>query len=98
MLQRLAAREAPMSPGGPAPLDIARNQLSQLYDQRYGGFGNAPKFPHPTHIDRLFRHWAATTSTAQTDPQAMEMALLTLTAKAEGGHNDQQSGGFCCFC
>lgn len=95
MLQRLDARETPSSPIGPAPLDIARNQLSQLFDTRHGGFGDAPKFPHPTHIERLFRHWAATTHTAHADQEALDMALLTLDKMADGGIYDHLGGGFC---
>jgi uncharacterized protein len=35
------------------PLDLAHKQLMQSYDRTHGGFGGAPKFPHPTYIDRL---------------------------------------------
>ena len=28
-------------------------QLDATFDKRYGGFGDAPKFPHPGSIDRL---------------------------------------------
>lgn len=94
MLQRLDARAAPAGPIGPAPLDIARIQLSQLFDKENAGFGDAPKFPRPTHVDRLFRHWAATTHTSQTDTPALEMALVTLTRMADGGIYDQLAGGF----
>lgn len=78
----------------PAPFDIARNQLGHLYDPQNGGFGQAPKFPHPTHIERLFRHWAATSSSSQADTQALEMAVTTLTKMADGGLYDQLGGGF----
>lgn len=78
----------------PAPFDIARNQLGHLYDSQNGGFGQAPKFPHPTHIERLFRHWAATSSNSQADTQALEMAVTTLIKMADGGLYDQLGGGF----
>ena len=39
-----------------APLDEARRELEQSYDAGSGGFGPAPKFPHPTSIERLLRH------------------------------------------
>ena len=29
----------------------------------YGGFGGAPKFPHPGSIDRLMHHWHASAAT-----------------------------------
>ena len=53
----------------PLPLDTARQQLEQSFDEREGGFGSAPKFPHPTNIERLLRHWAGASTTAgTTDP------------------------------
>ena len=94
MLQRLDAPEAPIGALSPAPLDIGRNQLAQIYDQEHGGFGAAPKFPHPTHNERLLRHWAATTFTAQADTDALAMAVTTLMRMADGGVYDQLGGGF----
>jgi uncharacterized protein YyaL (SSP411 family) len=76
------------------PLDGARAQLESSFDKRHGGFGNAPKFPHPATIDRLLRHWYATSSTTTPDLHALYMATLTLTRMAEGGIYDQLGGGF----
>ena len=42
---------------GPAPLDAARERLGQTFDAQYGGFGGAPKFPHPNHVATLLRAW-----------------------------------------
>ena len=42
----------------PGPLDTAREELAGLYDARFGGFGSAPKFPHPTNVELLLRHCA----------------------------------------
>ena len=80
----------------PVPLDTARLQLEQGFDDRHGGFGAAPKFPHPTNIERLLRHWAGTsTGTGATDQRALSMAIYTLEQMAQGGMNDQLGGGFC---
>ncbi len=73
-------------------LDIARRELEQSTDKRYGGFGKAPKFPHPYSIERLLRHWA---HTGGRDRAALETACLTLDAMANGGVHDQLGGGFC---
>ncbi len=73
------------------PLDVARQQLAKSYDSVNGGFGDAPKFPHPTNIERLMRHWAAKLE----DEAALEMATQTLHAMASGGIYDQLGGGFC---
>jgi uncharacterized protein YyaL (SSP411 family) len=79
----------------PQPLDEARRQLRESYDEDNKGFGQAPKFPHPTNVERLLRHWAATVKTGQADEDALRMALDTLTAMASGGLYDQLGGGFC---
>ncbi len=77
------------------PIDAARQQLEQQFDAHDGGFGNAPKFPHPTSIERLLRHWSASQSTGQEDKRALHMALFTLERMARGGVYDQIGGGFC---
>jgi len=77
------------------PLDVARQQLEQQFDAKHGGFGGAPKFPHPTSIERLLRHWAGTRKDGAPDEQALHMALFTLDRMALGGMYDQIGGGFC---
>jgi uncharacterized protein YyaL (SSP411 family) len=77
-----------------APLDAAREQLNATFDKRYGGFGDAPKFPHPASIDRLMHHWYSTAVTQAPDLHALYMATLTLTRMGEGGMYDQIGGGF----
>ena len=79
----------------PMPLDEARRQLEKSYDGLYGGFGEAPKFPHPSNISRLFRHWSATSNEGNPDKTALDMALTTLKTMGMGGINDQLGGGFC---
>jgi len=77
------------------PLDVARQQLEQQFDATHGGFGGAPKFPHPTSIERLLRHWAASRKDDKADERAKHMALFTLERMALGGIYDQVGGGFC---
>jgi uncharacterized protein YyaL (SSP411 family) len=77
------------------PLDLARQQLEKQFDATHGGFGGAPKFPHPTSIERLLRHWASTRAGDAADQQALHMALFTLDRMALGGMYDQIGGGFC---
>jgi uncharacterized protein YyaL (SSP411 family) len=77
------------------PLDIVRQQLEQNFDERHGGFGEAPKFPHPTSIERLLRHWAGTERQGMADRRALHMAVYTLEQMAKGGMYDQVGGGFC---
>src|SRR6266540_174975 len=48
-----------MHPGAPAhhseltaaPIDAALRSLKASFDSRYGGFGGAPKFPHPAELE-----------------------------------------------
>jgi uncharacterized protein YyaL (SSP411 family) len=77
-----------------APLDSARRQLEYSFEPHYGGFSHAPKFPHPTHLDRLLRHWHLSLG-KQEDDKALEMVSLTLEKMALGGIYDQLGGGFC---
>lgn len=74
----------------PAILDAAYQQLSDHFEPEWGGWGDAPKFPHPTNIERCLRHAARSG-----DKQALHMAVFTLTHMACGGIYDQVGGGFC---
>ncbi len=77
------------------PLTIAHRDLEPTFDQRFGGFGGAPKFPHPASIERLLRQWRSGANASEPDLKALYMATLTLKRMAEGGIYDQLGGGFC---
>jgi uncharacterized protein len=79
----------------PGPLTLARGVMARDFDRTAGGFGGAPKFPHPTYITFLLRQWRATAGSDEPDLQSLFMATLTLTRMAEGGLYDQLGGGFC---
>jgi hypothetical protein len=91
---------ARLSTSGPAAgvqvsdtvLAQARAEIAGQFEPKHGGFGQAPKFPHPTTIDRLLRHWAAGSGA---DDEALRMARTSLHAMASGGIYDQLGGGFC---
>ena len=101
--ERLAAvfgRLEPASAGEAQPLTdrplmAARERIARDFDREFGGIGSAPKFPHPTTLERLLRHWRASASDAEPDVDALFMVSLTLTRMAEGGIYDQLGGGFC---
>ena len=80
------------------PLDQARQELAASFDHNFGGFGNAPKFPHPTNLERLLRHWATTKTDDHEDQAVRNMLELTLQAMAGGGLYDQLGGGFYRYC
>jgi hypothetical protein len=77
-----------------APFAKVRETLEQTFDREFGGFGAAPKFPHPTTLDRLLRHWRSTANDTEPDVEALFMAALTLARMAEGGLFDHVGGGF----
>ncbi len=77
------------------PMQKARDTFAGTFDCEYGGFGGAPKFPHPTTIDRLLRHWRASANDTEPDVEALFMATLTLKRMADGGLFDHVGGGFC---
>jgi uncharacterized protein YyaL (SSP411 family) len=86
----VAPRQLP-APGEPtaALLDAAAKALAAQTDRSHGGFGAAPKFPHPQGLDLLLRR-----SLANGDIALRDAALLTLDAMARGGIHDQVGGGF----
>jgi uncharacterized protein YyaL (SSP411 family) len=77
-----------------APLATAREKLAEEFDAQFGGFGAAPKFPHPTNIEFLLRQWRATAASDTPDLHSLYMATLTLKRMAEGGIYDHLGGGF----
>jgi uncharacterized protein YyaL (SSP411 family) len=77
-----------------SPLALARAALEKSFDSQFGGFTGAPKFPHPTSIERCMRSWYASSSSPGPDLPSLYMASLTLTRMAEGGLYDQLGGGF----
>jgi len=78
-----------------APLEAARREILRTFDREFGGIGDAPKFPHPTSLDRLLRYWRSGAHGDEPDIDGLFMVTLTLTRMAEGGIYDQLGGGFC---
>nr|MDO8132578.1 thioredoxin domain-containing protein [Candidatus Njordarchaeum guaymaensis] len=70
-------------------LKAAYEQLAQSYDQEYGGFGNASKFPLPHHLFFLLRYWRRTG-----DNKALRMTEKTLQSMRRGGIYDHIGFGF----
>jgi uncharacterized protein len=82
------ARSVPQRAGEGAELspDVVAAMLENLrasFDARHGGFGGAPKFPHPTDLELCMRKGE------------LEIVRLTLARMCEGGIYDQLGGGFC---
>jgi hypothetical protein len=76
-------------------LTRAVTELEQQYDRRHGGFGGAPKFPHPTSLELLLRGWARERLQGRENRALHDIVRHTLRAMALGGIYDQVGGGFC---
>lgn len=70
-------------------IDGAIGYLRRAFDSTYGGFGQAPKFPHPMDLQLLVR---AAQRSGQQGP--LDMVRLTLDRMAAGGIYDHLGGGF----
>ncbi len=60
-----------------------------IFDEKHGGFGSAPKFPHPAALD-LLMDWYVRTG----EERVATVVTTTLTKMAQGGVYDQLAGGF----
>jgi hypothetical protein len=60
-----------------------------IFDEKNGGFGSAPKFPHPASLD-LLMDWYVRTR----EERVATVITTTLTKMAQGGVYDQLAGGF----
>ncbi|MFH1116354.1 MAG: thioredoxin domain-containing protein [Pseudomonadota bacterium] len=88
-----ALKQVPDERPGDAPdksvLEAAYRQLSQRFDPRLGGFGEAPKFPTPHNLSFLLRYWKRTG-----EANALAMVEKTLQAMRSGGIYDHVGFGF----
>jgi uncharacterized protein len=73
----------------PRLIDAIVKSALAMFDARHGGFGNAPKFPHPGTLDLLIEHYVRTA-----DEQVENVVVTTLEHMANGGVYDQLAGGF----
>lgn len=90
----LSALKKVNSPGGLQkeelnfePIKEGNSQLVSNYDHVNGGFGNAPKFPYPTYLNRLLEE-------SIEKKEYVKIFSHTLVKMAYGGIYDQVGGGF----
>ncbi len=88
----VAKAEAFRDAGGPfdaGVVDAVIESARKLFDERHGGFGDAPKFPHSSILDLLLERaqWIG-------GAQLRSVAEKTLDGMAAGGFHDQIGGGF----
>ncbi|MFM1802979.1 MAG: hypothetical protein RJA81_2331 [Planctomycetota bacterium] len=70
-------------------IESAATSLRRQFDPVNGGFGQAPKFPHPMDLRVLLRF-----ASRKADAHALHMVRHTLDKMARGGIYDHLGGGF----
>src|SRR5579863_3949930 len=70
-------------------IDAIQESAFKMFDAQHGGFGQAPKFPHPSALDLLIEQYARTKN-----EQLRNLIVTTLEHMANGGVYDQLAGGF----
>ena len=78
-------------PGDPSAdvLGVAVAAVNAQFDERFGGFGNAPKFPQAMTLAFLLAQ-----AVRAPTPETLESITVSLDAMAAGGMYDQVGGGF----
>ena len=74
---------------GPEVVDRARQALQKRFDGRWGGFGQAPKFPQPDNLEMLLQ-----AQFRRPDDTTPGLVATTVDAMAAGGIYDHLGGGF----
>jgi uncharacterized protein len=73
-----------------SPISECYEALAGSFDEEYGGFGTAPKFPTPSNLFFLLRYYADKKSSSL----SLKMVTKTLNTMMRGGIYDQVGGGF----
>ncbi len=72
-----------------APIASLIETLRATFDEEYGGFGDAPKFPQPELLEFLLAEWRL-----RAEQGLHDMVARTVLAMARGGMYDHVEGGF----
>jgi len=90
-------------------VDAMQKSAFGMFDAEHGGFGSAPKFPHPSALDLLIEQYARASGGASlhrtaeggrahidqaNSDQLRNVIVTTLEHMANGGVYDQLAGGF----
>ena len=73
----------------PTVIDAIVQSALKMYDPQNGGFGSAPKFPHPAALDLLIDQYVRSA-----DQNLRDVFVTSLEKMARGGVYDQLAGGF----
>ena len=80
-------------------IDAIQESAFKMFDPVHGGFGQAPKFPHPSALDLLIEQYALTRKERSKNERTnhddlRNVIVTTLEHMANGGVYDQLAGGF----
>jgi uncharacterized protein YyaL (SSP411 family) len=92
MVESAIARTESFSGGGKVSatvIDAIIESARKMFDSVNGGFGGAPKFPHPAALDLVMDQYVR-----GGDEELRAVFVHTLEKMARGGVYDQLSGGF----
>jgi uncharacterized protein YyaL (SSP411 family) len=71
----------------------AYDEFAASFDDKFGGFGGAPKFPRPVALNFLLDFYGNDPESKE-GKRALEMSIFTLRKMAQGGMHDHIGGGF----
>ena len=93
MIESAISRAESFSAGGgkvsATVMDAILESARKMFDAVNGGFGGAPKFPHPAALDLVMDQYVRTK-----DEELRTIFVSTLEKMARGGVYDQLAGGF----
>ena len=75
-------------------IDAIVESARKMFDEVNGGFGSAPKFPHPAALDLVMDQYVRTRDRGTDNEELRTIIVRTLEKMARGGVYDQLAGGF----
>ncbi len=88
-IESYSATDAPRAILNHGMVEQSARALMRNFDDAYGGFGQAPKFPHSVELSLFLRQF-----NTSGDSLYLHSAEMALTAMANGGIYDHLGGGF----
>ncbi len=98
MVESAIARAESFSAGGgrlsATVIDTILESARKMFDDVNGGFGSAPKFPHPATLDLVMEQYVRAKDSGSASDDLRTIFVHTLEKMARGGVYDQLAGGF----
>ncbi len=98
MVESAIARAESFSAGGAkvsaTVIDAILESARKMFDEVNGGFGSAPKFPHPAALDLVMEQYVRAKDSGSAQDDLRTIFVHTLEKMARGGVYDQLAGGF----